>query len=552
MSPITRIARFYRPLLIFSCLALVGPPLCAHGDEAHDLRFDNGLWLGAHGFEPATVFVIDGRLRRDWSGAVDGTIDLDGGYVVPPLANAHRHAFADGADIEAQRVASLAAGIFYVKNPNNRASSTAVVREQVNRPTSVDVIWSNGGLTASGGHPIQIYEGAGHGHGVPVGPLGDRWAGDAYVVIDTEADLEARWSAIRAGRPDFIKIYLLASEAYAARRDDPRYVGRRGLDPALLPAIVARAHADGLTVSAHVETAADVRHALGAGVDEINHLPLERLGAEDARRLATAGVTVVTTLLSHRPSAHVPDLEAVHRHNLRLLRSAGVRLALGTDNNDVSVLDELERVASLAALTPREALQLATEATARAIFPSRAIGGLDDGFEASFLVLDGDPLADLAQLRSVRMRVKQGRVLALPANRPSIAEALVAPLMAGDVAAAVARYRALRAEEPAAYDFGEPELNALGYRLLQHGQAAAAATLLALNAEVFPHSANAQDSLAEARIAAGDTAGAIAACEQVLALLPTADYDEAFRQQLEATARQRLHQLSAGDTPGDD
>jgi imidazolonepropionase-like amidohydrolase len=51
------------------------------------------------------------------------------------------------------------------------------------------------------------------------------------------------------------------------------------------------------------------------------------------------------------------------------------------------------------------------ETTPQAIFPSRKIGRLDEGYEASLLVLRGDPLKDLERLGDVRLRIKQGRVL---------------------------------------------------------------------------------------------------------------------------------------------
>jgi imidazolonepropionase-like amidohydrolase len=46
--------------------------------------------------------------------------------------------------------------------------------------------------------------------------------------------------------------------------------------------------------------------------------------------------------------------------------------------------------------------------TPRAIFPHRKLGRLTNGFEASFLVLGGDPLSDFARSRDIVMRVKQG------------------------------------------------------------------------------------------------------------------------------------------------
>ncbi len=56
--------------------------------------------------------------------------------------------------------------------------------------------------------------------------------------------------------------------------------------------------------------------------------------------------------------------------------------------------------------------------TPQAIFPGRKIGRLEPGYEASFLVLDENPIDRLDALRTIRMRVKQGCVLNTAENRP--------------------------------------------------------------------------------------------------------------------------------------
>jgi imidazolonepropionase-like amidohydrolase len=45
---------------------------------------------------------------------------------------------------------------------------------------------------------------------------------------------------------------------------------------------------------------------------------------------------------------------------------------------------------------------------ANVIFPQRKIGALEDGYEANFLVLQGNPIQDFNAVKRIRMRVKQG------------------------------------------------------------------------------------------------------------------------------------------------
>ncbi|HEX9919695.1 MAG TPA: serine hydrolase, partial [Pyrinomonadaceae bacterium] len=89
--------------------------------------------------------------------------------------------------------------------------------------------------------------------------------------------------------------------------------------------------------------------------------------------------------------------------------------------------------------------------------------------------------------------------------KQSIAEALMKTLSErGDVAAAVKQYRELRATQAAAYDFGEGELNALGYQLLGAKKMKEAIEIFKLNVEVHPRAANPYDSLGEAYLLAGE------------------------------------------------
>jgi tetratricopeptide (TPR) repeat protein len=103
----------------------------------------------------------------------------------------------------------------------------------------------------------------------------------------------------------------------------------------------------------------------------------------------------------------------------------------------------------------------------------------------------------------------------------SIANALLNTITEKDVASAITQYRALKAG-PAAneYDFGEPELNRLGYQLLSMKKVAEAIEILKLNVEMFPQSANVYDSLAEAYMAHNDKELSIANYKKSLELDP--------------------------------
>jgi imidazolonepropionase-like amidohydrolase len=56
-------------------------------------------------------------------------------------------------------------------------------------------------------------------------------------------------------------------------------------------------------------------------------------------------------------------------------------------------------------------LKLWTEATVKTIFPDRKLGALREGYEASFLALDGNPIEDWQSVRRIKIRFKQGFVV---------------------------------------------------------------------------------------------------------------------------------------------
>lgn len=106
------------------------------------------------------------------------------------------------------------------------------------------------------------------------------------------------------------------------------------------------------------------------------------------------------------------------------------------------------------------------------------------------------------------------------APRQSIAEALMKTVMEKDVAAAIKQYRDIKASQAATYDFSEPELNTLGYQLLQMKKVPEAIEIFKLNVEAYPQGFNTYDSLGEAYMIHGDKELAIANYKKSLELNP--------------------------------
>jgi imidazolonepropionase-like amidohydrolase len=243
-------------------------------------------------------------------------------------------------------------------------------------------------------------------------------------------------------------------------------------DPKLIHPLSVAAHAAGMTVTGHVPTGIGAVKAVEAGLDQINHMsfimqafaagdlpPTERGSKLDrafdafdpstpaARKLAAwfaAHHTVLDPTLAlaelRLPRAELarvepglatlpaplaaafadagpgPDDERRRRLAdkrlalLGVLHKAGVTIVAGTDQAvpGHSLHRELELYVK-AGFTPLEAIQAATLVPARAMKKDKELGTIEVGKRADFILVEGDPLADIAALRRIRIVVTGGK-----------------------------------------------------------------------------------------------------------------------------------------------
>jgi imidazolonepropionase-like amidohydrolase len=261
----------------------------------------------------------------------------------------------------------------------------------------------------------------------------------------------------------------------------------------------------------------------------------------------------------------------------REMREAGMRLLPGSDLAVAGILPgaSLHRTLALmveqVGLSPMEAIVAGTRQSAEYLGLSDSLGVIAPGMIADLVLLDADPLADIRNTARVAAVIQGGRLLdraALDSLRaaamrdPAILEndwlprpasdelvELRAHLEAIDAASSTADVRAaLGALEsfdgaaklpggPAAVDGTiEAAVNRAGYRLLQAGDVAGAIEVFRVNTDMFPESANAWDSLAEAHMERGDRERAIEYYQRSLELDPEND-----------NARERLEALGASE-----
>lgn len=423
-------------LLLIGGLGLLGCSITTHPPQTTDIEslddrntaktyeFNNGQWFDGQGFTKDTWFAVEGSLTRLRPKIVEQTIDLKGGYVVPPFGEAHTHNVEGAWNIDQIINHYVRDGIFYVKNPNDIPEFVEHIRSKLNTAKTIDVVFAHAGLTGQKGHPIDLYENVlpTHRYEPVIGKREKGWFnGRAYFPISSLKNFEEQWPTIMATKPDFLKLYLADSEHFGNDIHSPTHGFRKGLDPQLIGPIVAHAHQQGLRVSVHIETAADFRTAIQGQVDEIAHLPgwflpssAQRsavlLTPEDAQLAAAHRTVIITTTVAehfHAPGHHQSDSEP-HPHstansvghnrqstedvlevareiqveNLRLLHQAVATIAIGSDHAETSLAEALH-LHQMGIFDNLTLLKMWSETTPQTIFPSRNIGRLDEGYEAS-------------------------------------------------------------------------------------------------------------------------------------------------------------------------
>src|SRR5262249_10823361 len=96
---------------------------------------------------------------------------------------------------------------------------------------------------------------------------------------------------------------------------------------------------------------------------------------------------------------------------IRALHKGGVAIVPGSDTGLVGfgLHRELELYVQ-AGMTPMEAIQSATIVSARAMKLDRDSGTIEPGKRADLVLIDGDPLPDIREIRKVSSVVADGRL----------------------------------------------------------------------------------------------------------------------------------------------
>lgn len=347
----------------------------------------------------------------------DKEIDLGNFYVLPGLIDVHTHlTMTDSMDPYAQSAAKLALtgaenakkrleeGNTTVRDVGTSYFADVALRDEINagRLPGPHMQASGPLLGITGGHCDEN-----------IFPYEMHFAAEG--VADGVAAVQHRVRENIKYGSDLIKV--CATGGVTSKGDNPQ-ASQYTLDE--LRAIVADAHRLGRKVAAHAHGAQGILWASEAGADSIEHGSY--INDEAIAAMKEHGTYLVPTAYvydSARADSHLPDyamkkleeVALVAKQNLKRAIAAGVKVALGTDQNPDGVVGhELDVYVNQLGMSPLAALQTATVNAADLMGWSDRVGSLESGKWADIIAVPTDPLKDVRVLQRVSFVMKSGVV----------------------------------------------------------------------------------------------------------------------------------------------
>jgi imidazolonepropionase-like amidohydrolase len=248
--------------------------------------------------------------------------------------------------------------------------------------------------------------------GTAVGSRGGH--GSAFgLEADGPVELAAATRDVVALGADVVKVVASEAAMLTTTGHAPGVMvyGAPELSEAELRSIVETASGLGRRVMCHAQDSGSVRRSAAAGVTSIEHAWLADEASIEA--VAEAGVWLVPTLVVTDVNRTLPGLSPLQRERQNLIEERhrvstetavrlGLPIATGTDTGEVGVTADMvwREIVLLHehGASAMGAIQAATSAAARLLGIDGDTGSIEVGKLADLVLVDGDPVADLAKL----------------------------------------------------------------------------------------------------------------------------------------------------------
>ncbi len=373
---------------------------------------------GSAPLDDRTIVIAAGKVASIGAGAPNAAsgvpvIDAHGRTVMPALMDNHYHFwdYAQGPQL-------LSRGIVNIRDPGAPLSLSMSFKEAIS---------------------LGLFPGP---HIYSAGPLIDG-LGDYHPLVDVMIDDTAQAAtlvrAFKAQGVDLLKVYFM-------------------LEPNVLCAVVREAHKVGLRVTGHIGVHTSWGRAMDCGIDGLNHVrvwadflpaseqpqgedesldddknPIPRMQADwreidpDSPRVAALIGKMAKTHVGFDPTLSIQQITDDMRKTVgldqfaaaqqsykrmgrfvALAQQKGVFLLAGTD--DGSLFDELDAYDSVG--VPNAAiLQAATANGATWLGREAEFGTIAVGRRADLIIVDGDPLKTIGDIRKIDIVVQDGRIV---------------------------------------------------------------------------------------------------------------------------------------------
>lgn len=392
--------------------------------------------------EGASVLVKDGRIAEVFQNQAPPARDLNaseiegaGKTMLPGLIDVHVHLGAPGGVYEDPKdymghsvkhalAAYLYSGVTAVRSLGDVTGRLLAEREKLRSGTQLgaELFLAGPLFTAEGGHGTEYFKDV---------PEAQRATleGDFVRTPKTAEEAAAQVDALKKRGVDAIKAVMEAG--------GPGQLFNR-MDASMLNALVAAAHERRLPVAVHTGSPRDIADAVAAGADSIEHGSITQLvPAESWTRMKERGaaydptLTVYDGVLAIRSGRTEPlertlvqqvgppkllaatrafiqkqsreksslNLDIANQNLLAAYRS-GVTLVTGSDAGNPPTIHgpTVHRELQLwvqAGIPPSVALRAATANAAALLGAGNRTGKIQKGYEATFLLVDGNPLRDI-------------------------------------------------------------------------------------------------------------------------------------------------------------